>query len=388
MTPNQDTSPPIRRHRALRWIGALFALLLALLVGAIVFVIYADLNRYKPWIEQKVSEATGRSFAIAGPLSAQWQWPQPLDTGWRHWIPGVTLHAEQLTLGNPADFSTPEAPERAVTGLPALPARKALAASPKDGKADAKAHASQAVADSTAPAVQPRDAATMGNVARASASLRLWPLLARQLQIDTLVLDEPDIVLARRKDGSNNWTFERPEPSARPWQFDVGELQIKQGWLGYLDGAIDLSVRARLATIDDAPADSPYGLGFVLTGRYGKAQVTGRGKAGPVLSLREKKVDYPLQFSARAGSIAATAEGILANPVALSGLDFDVTLEGFSMADLYPLTGLVLPNTPTFDTRGHLTGSLEPGKAVWKYENFRGKVGRSDLKGNLTYTSG
>ncbi len=389
MTPNPDTTAPVRRprHRALRWIGALFALLLALLVAAILFIIYADLNRYKPWIEQKVSEATGRSFAIAGPLSAQWQWPQPLDTGWRHWIPGVTLHAEQLTLGNPADFSTPEAPESAVTGLPVLPARKSLAASPqaKDGKADAKTGAPQAVADATAPA---RDAATMGSVARASASLRLWPLLARQLQIDTLVLDEPDIVLARRKDGSNNWKFERPEPSARPWQFDVGELQIRQGWLGYLDGEIDLSVRARLATLDDAPADSPYGLGFVLTGRYGKAQVTGRGQAGPVLSLREKKVDYPLQFSARAGSIAATAEGILANPVALSGLDFDVTLEGFSMADLYPLTGLVLPNTPTFDTRGHLTGSLEPGKAVWKYENFRGKVGRSDLKGNLTYTSG
>ena len=397
MTPQEhpDTSavqPPVRRkrHRALRWVGAIVALLLALLVAAILFIIYADLNRYKPWIEQKVSEATGRSFSIAGPLTAQWQWPQPLDTGWRHWIPGVTLHAEQLTLGNPLDFTTPEAPAKAVTGLPALPARQALAAATAKaaGKADAKAAAAQPVADTTASAPAARDPATMGSVARASASLRLWPLLARQLQIDTLVLEEPDIVVARRKDGSTNWRFERPEPSANPWQFDVGELQIKQGWLGYLDGTIDLAVRARLATIDDAPADSPYGMGFVLTGRYGKANVTGQGKGGPVLSLRERKVDYPLQFSARAGSIAATAEGILANPMALSGLDFDVTLEGFSMADLYPLTGLVLPNTPTFDTRGHLTGSLEPGKAVWKYEDFRGKVGRSDLQGSLAYTSG
>ncbi|MBS7778397.1 AsmA family protein [Acidovorax sp. CCYZU-2555] len=397
MTPQEhpDTSavqPPVRRkrQRALRWVGAIVALLLALLVAAILFIIYADLNRYKPWIEQKVSEATGRSFSIAGPLTAQWQWPQPLDTGWRHWIPGVTLHAEQLTLGNPLDFTTPEAPAKAVTGLPALPARQALAAATAKatGKTDAKAAAAQPVADTTAVAPPARDPATMGSVARASASLRLWPLLARQLQIDTLVLEEPDIVVARRKDGSTNWRFERPEPSANPWQFDVDELQIKQGWLGYLDGTIDLAVRARLATIDDAPADSPYGMGFVLTGRYGKANVTGQGKAGPVLSLRERKVDYPLQFSARAGSIAATAEGILANPMALSGLDFDVTLEGFSMADLYPLTGLVLPNTPTFDTRGHLTGSLEPGKAVWKYEDFRGKVGRSDLQGSLAYTSG
>ena len=397
-----DTSPPSpppatskpRRHRVLRWVAGIIAVLLALLVAVILFIIYYDLNRAKPWIEQKVSEATGRSFSIDGPLSAEWHWPQPLDTGWRHWIPGVTLHAEQLELGNPAEFSTPEAPERAITGLPALPARKALKASAPQGEEkpvagqSAKTPAAAARADGASTGDAPaRDASTMASIAHASASLRLWPLLWRQLQIDTLVLDEPDIVFARYKDGKVNWQFERREPSAKPWQFDVGELRIRQGWLGYLDGTIDLAVRARLASIDNAPADSPYGLGFALTGRYGKANVTGEGRGGPVLSLREQEVNYPLQFSARAGSVAATAEGILANPIKLSGMDFDVTLKAASMADLYPLTGLVLPNTPAFETRGHLTGSLEPEKAVWKYEDFRGKVGRSDLQGSLTYTS-
>lgn len=397
-----DTSPPSpppatskpRRHRVLRWVAGIIAVLLALLVAVILFIIYYDLNRAKPWIEQKVSEATGRSFSIDGPLSAEWHWPQPLDTGWRHWIPGVTLHAEQLELGNPAEFSTPEAPERAITGLPALPARKALKASAPQGEEkpvagqSAKTPAVAARADGASTGDAPaRDASTMASIAHASASLRLWPLLWRQLQIDTLVLDEPDIVFARYKDGKVNWQFERREPSAKPWQFDVGELRIRQGWLGYLDGTIDLAVRARLASIDNAPADSPYGLGFALTGRYGKANVTGEGRGGPVLSLREQEVNYPLQFSARAGSVAATAEGILANPIKLSGMDFDVTLKAASMADLYPLTGLVLPNTPAFETRGHLTGSLEPEKAVWKYEDFRGKVGRSDLQGSLTYTS-
>lgn len=397
-----DTSPPSpppatskpRRHRVLRWVAGIIAVLLALLVAVILFIIYYDLNRAKPWIEQKVSEATGRSFSIDGPLSAEWHWPQPLDTGWRHWIPGVTLHAEQLELGNPAEFSTPEAPERAITGLPALPARKALKASAPQGEEkpvagqSAKTPAVAARADGASTGDAPaRDASTMASIAHASASLRLWPLLWRQLQVDTLVLDEPDIVFARYKDGKVNWQFERREPSAKPWQFDVGELRIRQGWLGYLDGTIDLAVRARLASIDNAPADSPYGLGFALTGRYGKANVTGEGRGGPALSLREQEVNYPLQFSARAGSVAATAEGILANPIKLSGMDFDVTLKAASMADLYPLTGLVLPNTPAFETRGHLTGSLEPEKAVWKYEDFRGKVGRSDLQGSLTYTS-
>lgn len=390
MTPTPSSSAataapqasPSGRFRLLRWLGGLAVLLLALLVAAVLLIVYADLNRAKPWVEQQVSEATGRSFSIAGPLTAHWQWPQPLDTGWRHWVPGVTLTAEQIELGNPADFSTPEAPQRPAAGVPALPARKALETAPAQGHAKAASTDSSTSAEPSA-----RNPQTMGSIARASASLRLWPLLARQLQIDTLVLEEPDIVFARRKDGSSNWHFERPQPQGLPWQFAVGQLQILHGWLGYVDGVTDLSVRARLATLTDAPADSPYGLGFALTGRYGKAQVTGHGKAGPVLSLRAEKVDYPLQFSAAAGSIKAKVEGILANPASLSGLDFDVTLQGASMADLYPLTGLVLPNTPAFQTRGHLVGSLAPKKAVWKYEDFRGKVGRSDLQGNLTYTS-
>jgi len=402
----ESARPQPRRHRVLRWVAGIVAVLLALLVAVILFILYYDLNRAKPWIEQKVSEATGRTFSIAGPLSAEWHWPQPLDTGWRHWIPGITVHAEQLELGHPVDFTTPESPARAVTGLPALPARKALTAPVPDANTDVTdpkaaarkpeatpaktnvtAKASEA-APANAPTQEARDPAMMASIGHASASLRLWPLLARHVQIDTLVLDEPDIVLARRKDGKANWQFERREPSAKPWGFDVGELRIQQGWLGYVDGIMDLAVLARLSSIDNAPADSPYGLAFALTGSYGKAKVDGQGKGGPVLSLREQEVNYPLQFAARAGSVAATVEGILANPVKLSGLDFDVMLKAGSMADLYPLTGLVLPNTPAFETRGHLTGSLEPEKAVWKYEDFKGKVGRSDLAGSLTYTAG
>ncbi|RYF52989.1 MAG: AsmA family protein, partial [Comamonadaceae bacterium] len=95
----------------------------------------------------------------------------------------------------------------------------------------------------------------------------------------------------------------------------------------------------------------------------------------------------PLQFKARAGSVQAEAEGILANPAALSGLDFQVALKASSMADLYELTGIVLPNTPPFQTRGRLVGSLVPESATWEYRDFRGSVGESDLQGSLAYTS-
>ena len=114
----------------------------------------------------------------------------------------------------------------------------------------------------------------------------------------------------------------------------------------------------------------------------------GSGKAGGLLSLREEQLDYPLKLDARAGRLGATAEGSIANPRDLSGVDFQVTLKGGSLADLFDLTGIVLPDTPPFQTQGHLIGTLEPERAVWAYNDFSGTVGKSDLAGSVTYTSG
>ncbi|MPM74768.1 hypothetical protein SDC9_121757 [bioreactor metagenome] len=97
--------------------------------------------------------------------------------------------------------------------------------------------------------------------------------------------------------------------------------------------------------------------------------------------------DYPIHLKARAGSLRAEAKGILTNPRSLAGMDLQVSLQGASMADLYQLTGLVLPSTPAFKTSGRLLGSLAPDEAVWEYRDFDGTVGSSDIHGSLTYTS-
>ncbi|NMM84577.1 hypothetical protein B2J88_09405, partial [Rhodococcus sp. SRB_17] len=76
------------------------AAVLVLLAVVLVVLSQWDWNRARPWINAKVSDTTGRHFAIEGDLTAQWQWPQPLEPGWQRWIPGVTVHAKQLVLGN------------------------------------------------------------------------------------------------------------------------------------------------------------------------------------------------------------------------------------------------------------------------------------------------
>ena len=387
-----------RRHRVARWGLWLVGLLLAALAALALLVAVVDWNRARPWVNAKVSEATGRHFAIEGDLSVGWRWPQPLEEGWQRWIPGVVVKAERLVMDNPEGFVPPF---RRADGKPA---------SGKPGPSNAEPQASVA----------------MARIESATATVRLWPLLGKYLSIDTVDLTGPDIALARTAQGGNNWTFTHKDGPRSGWSFDVDRLIVRRGVLAYADGMKDLDLRARLDTTEPElprrasaqgtpakaaasasrasseppsppasgsvaqgnPEPVPYGLRFELEGRYLKAQIKGQGRAGQVISLRNKVVNYPLQINASAGSVALSAEGILANPGALSGLDFQVRLKGDSMADLYELTGLVLPNTPPFDTDGRLTGSLEPERAVWQYDGFDGKVGQSDLHGSLKYTSG
>ncbi|WP_336692229.1 AsmA family protein [Delftia acidovorans] len=408
--PSLATPAPHRRARS-RWLRALLwtvSALVLLLAAVVVLIASFDWNRAKPWINERFSESTGRHFAIEGDLRLRWTWPQPLDQGWRHWIPGVTVQAEQLSLGQPEGWEVPQEPAKGSDELPALPAPpdhlnqgRLPQVDDKDKDKDKdknnnkeKGPARDIDTDSITLADEKlappaRDAATMATAARATASLRLWPLLGRHVLLDHLQLEGPDLVFARRKDGSNNWTFKRPESTGPRWRFQVAQLSLRGGLVGWTDGVRQMAVRARLDSLAQAPgADFPYGMRFGLTGRIAKATVEAQGLTGPVLDLQSEQARFPVKLWAHAGSLRAQAEGILDNPRALKGMDLQVRLRGASMADLFPLTGLLLPRTPPFDTNGHLVGSLEPGRAIWDYQDFEGRVGQSDLRGTLHYASG
>ncbi|GKT20262.1 AsmA family protein [Acidovorax sp. SUPP3334] len=381
------SAPARRRSRAP--LAAVAGLVIILLL-VMAFMAWFDWNRAKPWINQQVSEATGRRFAIEGDLTAHWHWPQPAETGWRRWVPGVTVQADRLVMDNRSDFGRFGALDVQTDDASTATVQARAAQAPASGASAPVATPAPESGESTVPAAG-YPMATLGSV---SASLHLLPLLSRHVSIDTLQLTVPDVALARKADGSNNWTFDRPakdgEPAKpNPWSVSVGRIVVRDGQLAYADAVKDLAFTAQLATIDTPAGQkaSPYGVKFEVRGRYAKARIQGRGEAGHVMDLREKVVDYPLRFKARAGTVEAEVEGILSNPAALSGMDLKVMLKADSMADLYDLTGLVLPNTPPFRTRGRLVGSLAPENAVWEYRDFDGTVGESDLHGSLTYGS-
>src|SRR5450830_314056 len=225
-------------------------------------------------------------------------------------------------------------------------------------------------------------------------------LLRKTVVLTDVVLDAPAIALERRADGSNTWTFKQANSSGpAAWSFEVQRLAFASGTIRYIDGVIDLDLQAKVSSVADkvdavqareaaagsAGGEQKFGLQFELGGSYRKAKVSGSGKAGAVMTLEQDHTVYPLQVNARLGANKVGVDGTLTDPRALSGIDLQLTLGGSSMANLYPLTGVLLPETPPYATRGRLIGKRDGEVWNWTYQNFTGTVGSSDVAGTVQY---
>lgn len=324
----------MRRSRPLTILYYFLAALLVLLVALVIFVLTFDWNRARPYINDKVSQTIGREFAIKGDLDVRFRQGDPAEPGWRRYVPRPEISANDVYVVNPSWTTT-----------------------------------------------GPR-LASVGNVVIAMHTL---PLLHKEVVITNLELDNLEVAAQRRADGSNTWTFKDNGPSE--WEVDIRRLAFREGSLRYLDDGIKLDLRAKATTIDTNDADAKnYGMRFELGGTYRGAPVTGGGKTGAVLSLQDEHSKFPVQANAMLGKNKIAIEGTLTDPRALAGIDLSLSLAGASMADLYPLTGVLLPETPAYATKGRLGGRNEGGVWSWTYRNFTGTVGASDLHGTLSYS--
>ena len=313
-------------------------ILLAITVAVILFLMLFDWNMLRPYINRKVSETTGREFAIRGDLDVKFQRDRNSETGWRRFVPQPHITADNVYMSNPA-WST--------VGT------------------------------------------QMAAAQRIEAGVRILPLLTRDVVITDLRLANPDIAVQRRADGSNSWTFKDNGPSE--WKVDLQRLAFDSAKVRYVDEPMSLDLRATADSIKGGETAStaagvpPYGLAFKLAGTYNKAKITGGGKAGAVLSLTGDNTSFPIEAEATAGENKLGLRGIIRDPRSLSGFALQMQLAGASMADLYGLTGVLLPETPPYATKGTLLGKKDGDFWTFTYKDFTGKVGASDIAGTLAY---
>lgn len=409
-------------------IAWLVLIVVVLIVALVVFIVTFDWNRAKPYVNEKVSEAIGRQFAIEGDLKVGWRRP-PGETGWRAWVPWPRFSATNIQVANPDWAKAPHF-------------------------------------------------ATLDEI---DFEVAVLPLLARDIVIPAINLVNPAVDIERLTDGRNNYTFKLPASSGpSTWKLDLHDITFSSGNIGVSDqktktdvkivvnllghgipigkvmaqqetasrqnsaqvvgrsGANRLAQQAervqaseaaaasaasaaseaalasgasgaaaasgassgmasRLAAIGASSASTAnansgglttepfYAIGWTVKGTYNKTPVSGDGKLGGILALQDSKRPFPVQADVRAGDMHIALVGTVTDPANLAAVDLRLWLQGQSMAHLYNLTGVTLPETPPYATEGHFVGQFKKGASVFRYENFTGRVGGSDLNGTLVY---
>ena len=327
--------------------------LVVLVAVLVVLVATFDWNRARPMINERVSAAIGRPFAINGDLTVTWS-RESDESGWRAWVPWPHIVANDISVANTEWARVPE----------------------------------------------------FATLKRGEFSLSPLPLLAHRVVIRRIQLTEPAADLERLADGRANWVFTLPETGEpSPWVLDINEIGFDKGSVGLSDAILqaDLTVLvdplgkpvpfadvAGAAFVpEDAAAAAPrdYVFGWKVDGKFKNLPTKGEGKVGGMLALQDPKQPFPVQADVSIGGTKAAITGTLTDPANLGALDLRLKLSGGSMAQLYPLTGVTLPDTPPYSTDGHLVARLRhAGGAVFEYRDFNGRVGNSDLHGDVTFS--
>lgn len=336
-------------------ISGTFLLLIAVLI---ILIATFDWNRLKPTINQKVSTELNRPFAIRGDLGVVWE-RQPQETGWRSWVPWPHVHAEDIILGNPPDIPD----------------------------------------------------VTMVHLPRVEATLAPLALLTKTVWLPWIKLVKPDARLIRLSEQNNNWTFnvagdDRNDPSAPPsgWSFRLDNILFDQGRVAINDQVSKADVEILVDPLgkplpfsevtgakdnNNTARVEDYVFGLKVKGRYNGEPLTGTGKIGGMLALRSEGTPFPVQADFRSGNTRVALVGVVNDPGRMGGVDLQLKFSGDSLGELYDLTGVLLPDTPPFETDGRLVAKIDAEKSsVFDYRNFNGRIGDSDIHGSLTYTTG
>lgn len=341
-------------------VGWCIASLLLVIAALMLFLVLFDWNLLKPTINARVSEALNRPFAIEGNLAVTWQ-REPDEPGLRAWIPWPRVSAEQLSLGNPE-----------------------------------WAKGEHFVA-----------------LQRVEASLSPLPLLWKTVSIPRIQLTGADAALERLADGRDNWTFdlgeqEQPEEQpASPWVMDIGTIGFDKAQVRFddqtLPASLGLSVEPLGAPIafdelvgkaagdsaQNAAAPQDYAFAWQAKGRYKGQALSGNGRIGGLLALQDARQPFPVQADLRAGTTRVQVAGTLTDPKNLGALDLRLRLSGASLGNLHALTGVTLPDSPAYSTDGRLIATLQdPQGPSFRYENFNGRIGDSDIHGSLMFVAG
>jgi AsmA family protein len=210
--------------------------------------------------------------------------------------------------------------------------------------------------------------------------IRLVDLLRGRVTLPYVALERPRANLVRRADGRANWTLGTGGAGGEPPR--IGTLVVREGELRLDDAPRGIVLHADVHAAEGERADVAGRLRLAAQGRYNGGEFRLDAEAGSLEAYRGAAVRYPLTFDVGAAGTRLRFKGTLGPGGSLDAVAGALALRGHDLAALYPLTGVVLPNSPPYALRTRLTRA---GDTV-RLASLEGFIGDSDAAGTLEIT--
>jgi len=302
--------------------------LLGVIVVCIALIIaFFPLDLVRDKLVGTANSRFGREVAIEGPLTIDWHWTTP------------RLHAEKIRIANVAGSKTQN----------------------------------------------------MAEIEQLDLTIKLWPLLVGRTVIPSLEILRPVISLERSADGKKNWEFSKATeagavadaalPDDRHDVPLISELKVTEGSVSYVDIGREIDIKMKLDSIEGQQTKRKRHFSLEGDGKIQGQKATVKASGGSLNLLRDSNEPFPLKIEIKIGATHLNGEGTFKDPVKLEGLDAKLDLGGANLADLFYLMHVPLPPTPGYNLKGHLKKEGD----LWTFKGFSGRVGDSDLSGNVVY---
>ena len=240
------------------------------------------------------------------------------------------------------------------------------------------------------------------DIDRLTVALQVWPFIrSRLIVVPQITVDHPVIEADQDLQGQANWPTGNatpapasnnppPDPTSGP---QIGNLAINNGQahvaLAKLKADLNLGISTKPAAGAAATAGRPPAgqadpgddgqLVVDAKGTYAAQPITGQFVGGALLSLRDKAHPYPVDLHVANGPTRVALTGTVENPLNFAGADLRLQFSGPDMALLTPLTGVPIPQTPAFS----IAGKLDYADHKVRFDDFHGRLGNSDLNGDI-----
>ena len=218
----------------------------------------------------------------------------------------------------------------------------------------------------------------MANLGRTTLQVKLLPLFTGHVELPLVDIERPNVALYADKTGRNNWTFGKGGGKGAKLP-PIQHFVLNQGRIKIDDVQRKLRFSGTVTTTENAGSNSAKAFRLEGAGALNAAPFVAHVTGGPLVHVQKDR-PYPFDVDIHAGATHIVAHGSVTKPFDFGRLQTTATVTGRDLANLYLLTGIVLPNSPAYSLSGHVVREQD----TYKVTDFAGRVGHSDLHGVVT----